>query len=514
MSGQSALALASEPNRRQNSSCDPCRRSKRRCFFASHAFDDSSTSCAHCTRLGHACTFNFASSRLSSRPRRRQRQTRSDVRSEHSPAQHGQMQTESPLGTPREYSNRTSISASTDALDDFASWLNFDIDGYLANDINSTTTIEPTALDSNISPVSQYGERHSLAPMGSQAMRRISSYQGGLVPGSSPRSPIHLLNSGLNARILDGRLIGIYEAILTGSAARFLDYDTNLFATGVRYQIQSNNPQSSREPTSSDKRTLPEIEFDSNASDLNGAGSLIRFTDMPGPVQSRSCNMTVVGCARYLDHFADLYGNRLNQSSKMKSDRALKAALRVFALQWLPSVDSEESRRAPCNDTSIANVHEESQYRKSSCQVYKDTWHQARSAINEANSVRSFRVVFATLLFDGTAIPTGVLDVSDGHKIEHEFLNTGLNKLQELDRLVKEYCVTLGPSSQYAALAETSLSLVRWSGYIRETGAALTSNHQCRLPDAFWNANGKFLSGGIPWSKAASILSNCSISYR
>ena len=152
MSSQSALDSASEPNRRQNSSCDPCRRSKRRCFFSSHAFDDSSTSCTHCTRLGHACTFKFAASRLNSRPRKRQRQTRSDVRSEQSPTHHGQIQSGSPLGTNRDSESCSSVSASTGTLDDFASCLNFDIDDYLANDLHSTIAIEPAALDSNISP--------------------------------------------------------------------------------------------------------------------------------------------------------------------------------------------------------------------------------------------------------------------------------------------------------------------------------------------------------------------------
>ena len=133
------------------------------------------------------------------------------------------------------------------------------------------------------------------------------------MPGSSPRSPIHLLNSGLNANILDGRLIKIYEAILTGSAARFLDYETNLFAKGVRSQIQGKNPQNSHGPTPGGKRPLPAIEFEPTTSDLDLSGYFIPLTDTSASVQSRSCNMTVVGCARFLDHFADLYGNRLSK---------------------------------------------------------------------------------------------------------------------------------------------------------------------------------------------------------
>jgi hypothetical protein len=112
-------------------------------------------------------------------------------------------------------------------------------------------------------------------------------------------------------------------------------------------------------------------------------------------------------------------------------------------------------------------------------------------AIDEARSVRSFRAVFASFIFDGTAIPMSARNNTSEALIEHEFLNIGLQKLHELDELVQNYCAALGPLSQYGALAETSLTLVRWSGYIRDTGAALTSDHQCRLPDPLRDMNSK-----------------------
>jgi hypothetical protein len=100
--------------------------------------------------------------------------------------------------------------------------------------------------------------------------------------------------------------------------------------------------------------------------------------------------------------------------------------------------------------------------------------------------------MFATLIFDGVAIPMSALDDSNKADIEHEFLNLGLQKLRELDELVQNYCTTLGPSSHYGALAEASLAVVRWAGYIRDTGAALTSTHQCQLPDPLCNEISRF----------------------
>ncbi|CAI7651690.1 unnamed protein product [Penicillium pancosmium] len=199
--------------------------------------------------------------------------------------------------------------------------------------------------------------------------------------------------------------------------------------------------------------------------------------------------MTIMGSARFLDHFGDLYGNRLSQASKQKSDKALRAALRLFALQWLPSTGSEVDRWASPSDATVARLHEKKAPRSSSCGFYADAWNQARMAIDEARSVRSFRAVFAAFIFDGTAIPISARNDSSETSIEHVILVIGLQKLHELDKLVQDYCTALGPFSQYGALAEASLTLVRWSGYIRDTGAALTSNHQCRLPDPLHGTN-------------------------
>jgi hypothetical protein len=106
--------------------------------------------------------------------------------------------------------------------------------------------------------------------------------------------------------------------------------------------------------------------------------------------------------------------------------------------------------------------------------------------------IRSFRVVLAILLFDGTAIPMKAHASLGSTGIEHEFLDIGLRTLSTLDKLVIQYCATLGPFSRYAALAEASLSLVRWCGYIRDLGAALTASHECKLPAILARGKGAF----------------------
>lgn len=478
-------AIPSEPQRRQNSSCDPCRRSKRRCFFSSHSFTDASASCAHCTRLGHLCTFDFASSRFNSRPKKRQRQNNSRT---------DQISFDDSVDTPRRSPNSTSEFASTEARDDFVAWLSFDIDDYLASDLHSTTTSEPALSDQQIPSEPRNDRRLSVLPTSSQAVQRLP-FGREFVPGSSSRSPINLLNSKLDASILDERLISIYEVIITGSAERFLDCDTNLYATGIRYEIESSRHESSNQPTPATNPYPSDKDATSSPPhSLNISGQLqpgIKSGFSGGQTRTEGNGMTVVGCARFLDHFGDLYGNRLSQASKRRSNTALRAALRLFALQWLPSTGPEVDHWASSSDVTIVRLDERKPPRSSPLEFYTDAWNQARMAIDETRSVRSFRSVFAAFIFDGTAIPMSARNNSSETSIEHEILAIGLQKLHELDKLVQDYCTTLGPSSQYGSLADASLTLVRWSGYIRDTGAALTSNYQCRLSNPLGDTNSK-----------------------
>lgn len=502
MSSPGEFAPPSEPQRRQFSSCDPCRRSKRRCFFPSDVSIDPNISCAHCARLGHTCTFNFATSRLSSRPRKRQERNKSKSNQVSAYEYDGHLLAENSSQTLRR-TPESAFRTSNTSDDDFATWLNFDIENYFANDFQLSAAAEPTLLASEAQSDSQHDRSLSLLPNQSRPVKHVS-YGTKFVPGSSHRSPIHLLNSKLDSKILNERLISIYDAILTGSATRFLDCDINLYATRIRYKIENSRPGSSNEPTPAQLTMLLGPDMESSTSSQQETDSLVASLNSSGQLQSsrspssrdhahdEAYRMTIVGCARFLDHFGDLYGNRISLSSKRKSDAALNAALRVFALQWLPSVGSEGEYWASTNEVSMPRFRGKQSARSSPCDLYTDAWYQARLAIQEAKSVRSFRAVFATLIFDGAAIPMSALDDSNKADIEHEFLNLGLQKLRELDELVQNYCTTLGPSSHYGALAEASLAVVRWSGYIRDTGAALTSDHQCQLPDPLCNEISRF----------------------
>ncbi|KAJ5610994.1 hypothetical protein N7510_007713 [Penicillium lagena] len=460
-----AWPSSARSQRRQNTSCDKCRRSKRRCFFLPPIDDDANMVCTHCRRLGHECTFHFAASRLNSRPKKRQRhcQPRRDQSAGY--AEENNFESAS-IALPE-------ISAFQNDQNDFASWLNLDMERhsddnvpYFSNNLSALASFTASPLECM---AATEPENDDVAPQNPQTMHSALRSTTAQFVGSTLRSPVDLLNSKMNSNILDDRLCQIYETIVTGSASRFLDYASNLYATGRRYQIEDSSPQTPQKCSPSPR----------SGSFFQLQHKRTRHSSVNATIPDDSFNLTLLGCIRFLDHFGDLYNNRMSPASRRKSDSALKAVLRVFSLQWLPSSGSGFEN----NLAGISNGQRPSS--DSSLDIYTDAWFRARNCLRDANSVNSFRVVFATLMFDGIAIPSKAHNGLNDQSIALEFLDTGFQKLRDLDERVKQYCDTLGPFSQYGVLLEASLSLLRWCGYIRDTGAALMGNHQCKLPKLF-----------------------------
>ncbi|OJJ07013.1 hypothetical protein ASPVEDRAFT_154935 [Aspergillus versicolor CBS 583.65] len=408
--------------RRQNTSCDPCRRVKRRCFFAPLDNAPGETRCVNCQHHNRSCTFEFAASKTTKTTSNR-RGTGLERSLLHSPS--------NVLQADEGFASGLTAEPATPDQDVWASWLDMDA-GQDSHENNQSTfsLVDPSLIDpANITGTSD--------DQLTRTRERPAVYISHSMVGSSPNSPIYLLNTKVDATILEGRLSCIHNAIVTGCASRFVDFECNLYATASRYQLgDEHSPQSSGLSTP--------------------AGSAEKELAVQVTPSRAGFQMTSLGVVRFLDHFGGLYGNRLSQSDKKLSAKALKAVLRAFSMQWL----STESGSMD----SLNNA-------------YHDTWFEARSILQSAQSIKSFRIVYAILLFDGIAIP-------GKPKSPHEFLNTGLEHLQYLQSLVNEYCGILGPHSTYSALLEASLSVVSWAGYIRDIGAALTGSHSCKLPSA------------------------------
>jgi hypothetical protein len=429
--------------------------------------------CTNCKRLRRQCTFEFAIAQSSS-PFSRKRQKRN----------YGEASGSTPRNEPNDFdatieegtespSNRFDAVSIADQ-DILAAWLNIDYDEIVTDSVNLfSTNLEPSnsfdaPLSGYIAPETQREDQLTAAT--SQLTRlhgaqNLESNNHRPAVGLSFNSPIYLLNSGIDATIFGDRLARIYEAIATASASRFLDYDCNLYATGSRYRLGDSDSASS----------------DGSAPASSTVGSTVIAPRFALPAQSHAISheISLLGSVRFLDHLGDLYGNRLNSAARKKSDETFKAVLRAFSMQWLPSSPSFETRSAygdfPRNSKSGETGDD------SSLNAFIDARARARSLLNEAHDVRSFRVVLATLMFVGIVTPTKITDRED--PVPNHFLDTALQKLSYLDGLVTQYCANLGPSSTYGALSEASLSIVRWTAYIRDTGAALAMDRQCKLPD-------------------------------
>lgn len=421
--------------RRQYSSCDSCRRSKRRCFFSGPSEGDL---CTNCRRLGHACTFEFAKSRRATRGRLRRSRSHSHLSINRNALP------EFP-GDGLSNGSKSQIEAGPPTFPDtLVPWLNFD-EGH-SNEVNSHDDVGLDLMDLLMSD--------TVPPAQALSEAQLSFYNRGgsptpILPGTSLSSPIRLLNSKLDATILDDRLVRIHNVIITGCVSRFADYNCNLFATASRYRIEGWDGASTQDRS-------PQSEVG------------VTPTGVP-------CTLTAIGAVRFLDHFGGLYGNQLSPTARKQSDAALKAVLRTFSLQWL---STSEGTPAP-DSTRDAS-------RDASRNAFYDSWFEAREILRDVQSVRSFRIVYAILLFEGIATPT---QASAGSP--HEFLDIGLQTLRLLDALVKKYCTILGVHSTYGMLLEASMSLVRWGGYIRDIGASLTTYRQCALPPVSCHGKGK-----------------------
>ncbi|CAI7601881.1 unnamed protein product [Penicillium glandicola] len=473
LSSPKASTSPANPPRRQNTSCDPCRRSKRRCVVQSDPDGIPNPVCTNCQRLRRQCTFEFAIAQSSpfSHKRRRRNYGETSGSTRQNASNDFDTTIEEVAGSPSNRFDATSV-ADQDVL---AAWLNLDYDEIVADSVNLfSTNLEPStsliALGSDyIAPAESLREGQRTASTSQLTLlhggQNLQSNNHRPTVGLSFNSPIYLLNSGIDAKIFGDRLARIYDAIATASASRFLDYDCNLYATGNRYRLGESESGSSN--GSAPARSTVD------------ATTISSRYGFPVSSQAMPYEISLLGSVRFLDHLGDLYGNRLNSAARKKSDEVFKAVLLAFSMQWLPSSPSLEVTSA------YDHVPQNSRSREAgddcSLNAFIDAWVRARSLLNDAHDVRSFRVVLATLMFVGIVTPTKITERED--PVPNQFLDTALRKLSYLDGLVTQYCVNLGPSSTYGALAEASMSIVRWTAYIRDTGAALAMDRQCKLPD-------------------------------
>lgn len=475
--------------RRQNTSCDACRRSKRRCAPSTNEQHKTGQACNNCVNLGYICTFKFVTSRTAQAPQAKMAAVSTDTESTPSwrnirfePVNELQDATSTynhlfAASNELDTSTRSPIQDESFDLETF--FADFDAGVLGIRDASKSVDSadfahEPTARRENT----------SVLPM---------QQSHPFVIGSLSSSPIQLLNSSLNANILNHRLSAIYETMMTGIASRFLDYACNGFAIGHRYCFEDNDclsllpstPCSTgsegsaliRNPVAMAKKTAattPDwVELSPSARTVNVNARLV--------LQHSASKVTLLGVARFLDNFAVLYDNKLDSGARQQVDAVFTAVLYAFSLQWLPSscVNKYRASADPHSNTRISSPGSPI-LPGPSRDVFVDAWFRAHSQLVQARSHRSFVYIYASFLFNMTVIPPEAS--SEDCTSALETLNCSLRQLIQLCSLVKEYCKCLSHDSVYAALMQSSINIFQWFGYVRDTVASITCDRQCVMP--------------------------------
>ena len=442
--------------RRQNSSCDACRRSKRRCAaLATNETPNSETSCTNCVQLGYKCTFNLAASAA----RQRKQKRRLSLERDTSPQ---------PI-EPRIYPARATTGNEDRAkgvadlsrkfgpfrsLYDASLQVSFADNSFHAEyALVPATTMELQCYDRSVIPeVTWLADQENYDD--SQVLQFPSpSATEVFVPGAWHGSPMHLLNSSMTSLMLNIQLDEIHKVVFADTISRYLAYRCNVFAGCYKYSLTY---ETEEQPGRSCWGNRGSDSLSSETMEKPPASSLH---------DNDSWKATLIGIARFLDNFGPLYGNRLDAKASQKAELVLIASVSAFALQWLPS-RSEEG-------------HCESQQ----CARFKEVWFRTHSLLKASQEMRSFVRLYAVFLFHMTPIPEEALTILVEGEHPTDLLDCGLRQMTYLFNLIHQYGQSLTEDSIYKALLDASTRIFRWYGYVRDTVASSMTERQCVLPD-------------------------------
>lgn len=477
--------------RRQYSCCDPCRQSKRRCNDTRDTGTGARGRCFNCTRLQLKCTYSFVNRMRPPAPKPM-------------PLPKGRYQLLRP--------SPEHAKAGDAPVRLLTASARCETDDQSATRISSET--ERCGLDQML-PLPAAGIGTSLAterdddfwpdqPLPSTASQTPLPLtdQSFWSPGVALCDPTAALNESFARQSFKTKLVNIFSFTMAATGSSFLSHSCNPFAQGQRYwfidaphvdppvtlemdldlQIASIQPQIAQECVNPDLR---------------------RPTARPHWIMPH--RITMVGIVRLLDRFADLYGNHMSALEDKQASDTLRSAVEVFSMQWLSCCpdDSALEVQEPESPDHLSDSHPPAVLGYSPqispprtttrlVDLYIERWYQTRAQLLEFRSVRSFKLVLAALLFDMTTNPVEPSQYLGPPKAAHEFMDLGLLHLHELENMVEAACAKLSPQGQYPSLLLTSLSIIRWFAYLRDSSASLTSDRACLLPDL--NPNPSHLS--------------------
>jgi len=512
--------------RRQNSSCDQCRQSKRKCSLNSTSQGTGATSsCLKCLHLGHKCTFNFVA--LQQAQSQKQRRTRTaTARNESTTDQNDDF---SLNGSRPHYSNIVSsdysgsvgsgfrVSSKVSEPDAVTSLSAFPLTGAQIDSFGHDSmmmnhmTAEWTYLTRD-DPGEEYSPstdtnttlHTDVVQKANEEFKPINSQNSmGLWKGS----PLCLLNSSIATKLLNLSLGHIYNGMLSGIATRYLEHHCNLFAGSYKYVFESEytgepgRSKSGHVPWSSDESSKTSANTKTNSNYLPlwrksnynfRPDTLYNHTLSPEQVATQTSRVTMIGVARFLDNFGALYGNSIERETRIQDERTLTAVLQAFALQFAPSDPRScplESKVAGSQNPSLFGSSVKDQ--TTNTQIFASAWYCANDDLLNTIDNRSFVHVYAVFLFQMTVVPPECIMLKGVQKSPLELLDVALAQMEELRQLVQAYYSDLGAGSLYRFLLDSSLAIFRWYGIVRDSIASMLHDRPCYMEDPPFKVRGE-----------------------
>ncbi|RDW66632.1 hypothetical protein BP5796_09381 [Coleophoma crateriformis] len=280
--------------RRQFSSCDQCRRSKRKCIFLPAAPNNLGQSCLNCTYIDRSCTFEFVNARLE---QRKQKVTEAAARSlprnkrnQNSGRSRSRIHIGSTAEEPQSPRLDAAFASASDSLGDLGEeWNSFMPE--LDSPANFSTAVPGVLAADKVLIPAKFGPNQPALSLSNDQNNSLLPYQSGsrsnagdtpssalglavatdfgsfdepeeewstylmpdlitssgsynrqiynptkdYIPGHWKGSPIQLLNSTATRSLLGDRLYDMYRTMMSGIETRYLTYTCNSYSPINKY---------------------------------------------------------------------------------------------------------------------------------------------------------------------------------------------------------------------------------------------------------------------------------------
>jgi hypothetical protein len=457
--------MPSDVSRRQNSSCDSCRRSKRRCVVPNgDAASKSPKSCSYCTHLGRNCTFRFVAAHAMQR-RRASALASPSVTIGHQlqmrPVESSILDFDllpADLSFLQPFENLPILNTAPIITAGSTAESDDQFLDRLPPELADLADIFSAWSQHSGPPLPAYNDLPTLSRMHSETPPQKPLHCPPPVKfslGQAPPScPIDLLNTALGSDEVESELVNVYDTVFGRCASRFLSCRNNIFSGSSHYCFDHELRQS---PARSKVDITPSSLLLLNESTLNES-----ISEPHANTELEATRVTLIGIARFLDNFGGLFGNPLTKTEQTNQERTLATICKAFALQWKP----------------LSSVHGEI----TSTEKFAAAWREAHDRLTRLKYTKSFRRIFAVLLFQMTSRPQNLSTATQDRTSPQTLLNCALRELQHLAECVRRYCEELPLTSRYRKLLEISLSAIQWWAYLRDTSTSISTDRSCILP--------------------------------